>query len=154
MMGLPGTGTFLPLGLQTAWAWQGLAADCLCGPVTGPRGVFQALPAPRGWPTGVPPCHLPRVLAGRAQPGPGSVTRRHAQGCCTLEVIYQQETHTSKYPVFLIFLGTHSLGSELRLNQQTPLFTCRGSSLLLEIVGEGRCQCSRGAECGPVRMAS
>ena len=66
MMGLPGTGTFLPLGLQTArFGRDWLPITSAAGP-RGLVGLFQALPAPGGRPAGVPPCHLPRVPVGRA----------------------------------------------------------------------------------------
>lgn len=87
----------------------------------------------------MPPPKGPSGKGRKSQPGPGSVahgvrvTGRHAQGCCTLEVLHQQESHTSEcLPVFLILPGAPSLGSELHLNQQAPLFTCPGSSLLSE----------------------
>lgn len=66
MMGLPGTGAFLPLGLRTArFGRNWLPITSVAGP-QGLVGLFQALPAPGGRPAGVPPCHIPRVPVGRA----------------------------------------------------------------------------------------
>lgn len=46
MMGLPGTGTLSPLGLQAARAWRGRVFDDHRGRATGPDGVFSGTPSP------------------------------------------------------------------------------------------------------------
>lgn len=74
MMGLPGTGTFLPLGLQVAQAWDGLLTSAAVGPQGTPSppegGLRLSRPLQEAWPVrrpaeSVSPGHTPRGAALR-----------------------------------------------------------------------------------------